>query len=82
METDRPREKRECRKSSRRGMKDRSVRKLYPLGILMCVAIERTGGHVHTHEHTRGAGGGVLAAAVSLSVLSTVSRYQVKKEKE
>ncbi len=34
----------------------------------------------HTHTQTHAPVSGVIAATVSLSVLSTVSRYQVKKQ--
>lgn len=55
-------------------MKEHSVRKLPALNTnIRCC--RWTGEHVRTQTHQSSR---VLAATVSLSVLSTVSRYQVK----
>lgn len=78
IERDRQRE-RECRKSSRKGVKEHSVRKLPALNTNIC-GYRWTSEHVCTHTHTQPHTpvSGVLASTVSLSVLSAVTWYQVK----
>lgn len=74
IERDRHRE-RECRKSSRRGVKEHSVRKLPALHTNIR-GYRWTGRHVHTHKLSQQPV--TRSAPPCLSVLSTVSRYQVK----
>lgn len=76
IERDRQRE-RECRKSSRKGVKEHSVRKLQALNTNIC-GYRWTGEHVCTHANTNGGEWRARCHGVSLSF---VNRQLVSSEK-